>query len=106
MEIIDHTLKYLSIFALSKLRIVCKDWNALHTLDHFCNSYIGNQSKGSYLLRFQYREFRCCALYNLDKEKYVKMDFTFVLNAIKKILNRTKDDSKITILETISIGGL
>ena len=107
-NIIKNILKHLLISMLFKLRIVCKEWNALPTFPYFCDFHIGDQTpNSSYLLRFQNEQLKNGEVCNLENKKFVKMDFTFVLNAIRSIANNIHlDGSKIKIKNAISSGGL
>ena len=93
---------------LFKLQIVCKDWNALPTLkEYFCNLHIDNHIQASYFLRFRNAKLKNGALYNLDNKKFVKMNFTFVVDAIRKVENNTNlGSSNIRVLWAVSSGGL
>lgn len=107
LDIIDHILKFLPWNVLFQLRVICKHWNTLPTLDNFCNSFIGDQNPDSYLIRFQnYRELEQCDVYNMNNNKFVKMDFTFALKTIKNIQMYAKDDSKIKVIGALWSGGL
>ena len=106
-HIIQNILKYLPISMLFKLQIVCKDWNALPTLDHFCNSHIDNHIQPPYFLKFKYEELKNGELYNLNNTKFVEMDFTFILDAIRKVTYNTNlGCSYINVLKAISSNGL
>ena len=89
-HIIQSILKYLPISMLFKLQIVCKNWNALSTLNYFCNSHIENHIQAPYFIRFRNAKLENGELCNLNNKKFVKMDFTFVLDAIRKVENNTK----------------
>ena len=90
---------------LFKLRIVCKEWNALPNLPYFCDSHIGDQRPSSnYLLRFQNEQLKNGEVCNLESKKFVKMDFAFVLDAIRN--NSHLNGSKIKVRNVALSGSL
>ena len=73
------------------------------TLDYFCNLHINNHIRAPYFLRFGSAKLENGELYNLNNKNFVKMDFTFVLDAIRKVENNANiGNSNIIVLKAIS----
>lgn len=61
LDVTNHIFKFLPLHVLFQLRLVCKHWNALSIVDHFCNSFVE-----SYLIRFENRKLEGCDVYDLN----------------------------------------